>query len=146
MRRWELPEESGNCHRRMDAAGEGEINMLEPSNGYLFRATEAFLKNSHKFNGDLLGARGTIEPFMVRFYPVLQHYRPDIVGSCLALSFDDPPMGRSSQVHGFGLYMQAGDHLQDRDSQLGSYRDDGSYLALQAYDYFMGQQLRERSK
>jgi hypothetical protein len=34
--------------------------------------------------------------------------------------------------------MRAGNHPHDYESGLGSYRDDGSYLAILAYDYFTG--------
>jgi len=83
-------------------------------------------------------ALGVIEPFLDRFAPVLRHYLPDIVGECLALAYDNPELSRTSQQHGFGLYMRAGNHPADRDSRLGSYRDDGSYLAAGAADYLAG--------
>lgn len=118
--------------------------MNEPSDNYIGRVVEAFRDSSHRHRDDNPGhavlfeqSRELIEPFAVRFFPVLRHYIPEIVGQCLALSYDDPELGRRSQLHGFGSDMRAGDHPHDRDSQLGSYRDDGSYLALQAYDYFL---------
>lgn len=106
------------------------------TNNYVGRAAAAFLTTSQSFTGDLAGARGTIMPFLEQFFPVLRHYRAEVVGHCLALSHDDPALARTSELHGFGLYMCAGDHRHDRDSRLGSYHDDGSYLALQAHDYF----------
>ncbi len=121
--------------------------METPSDNYMDLVVEAFRDSSHRHrhdNGDhavvFSQSRELIEPFLMRFYPVLRHYLPDIVGQCLALSYDDPELGKRSQLHGFGLYMRAGNHPQARDSRLGSYRDDGSYLALQAYDYFTGVQ------
>lgn len=118
--------------------------MDTPSDNYLGRVVEAFLNTSHtfarrgEFPPNFDAGRRLLTDFVVRFYPVLRHYRPEIVGQCLALSYDDPDLGRSSQLHGFGMDMKAGDHPEDRESRLGSYRDDGSYLALQAYDFFAG--------
>ena len=119
--------------------------MDEPSDNYVGLVVETFRNGSHGHRDDngehavlFEQSRELIEPFITRFFPVLRHYLPDIVGQCLALSYDDPELGRTSQLHGFGLYMRAGDHPQDREARLGSYRDDGSYLALQAYDFFAG--------
>lgn len=109
------------------------------SDNYVGRTVEAFLASSHKHTGGGFSCgRSLIEPFVVRFYPVLRHYRPEIVGQCLALSYDAPGLARRSELHGFGMDMKAGDHPDDRESGLGSYRDDGSYLALQAHDFFAG--------
>ena len=117
--------------------------MNEPSDNYVGRAVEAFRDDSHRHRDDngehavlFEQSRELIEPFLTRFWPVLRHYLPEIVGQCLALSYDDPELGLKSQLHGFGLYMRAGDHMHDYDDRLGSYRDDGSYLSKQAYDYF----------
>lgn len=119
--------------------------MDAPSNNYVGQAVDAFRDASHRHrddNGDhavlFEQSLELLEPFLTRFYPLLQHYLPDMVGKCLAMAYDDPELSRSSQLHGFGLLMRAGDHPRDREGRLGSYRDDGSYLALMAYDYFGG--------
>lgn len=121
--------------------------MDAPSDNYVGRAVEAFRDASHRHRDDndphavlFEQSRELIEPFLIRFWSVLRHYLPEIVGQCLALSYDDPELGRNSELHGFGLYMRAGYHGHDQDGRLGSYRDDGSYLAFQAYDYFAGAQ------
>jgi hypothetical protein len=114
-------------------------NEMPP--GYLGRVVVAFRAASHRARREMRGlddCAQLIGAFVERFYPVLRHYRADIVGQCLALSYDDPELGKQSQLHGFGSDMKAGDHPHDYESQLGSYRDDGSYLALQAFDYFAG--------
>jgi hypothetical protein len=103
--------------------------------GPLERVADAFLKFSHTFAGSRPDAMDLWAPFLARFQPVLRHYRDYIIGECLALAYDDPELSRRSQLHGFGSYMLAGNHPQDRDGSLGSYRDDGSYLALECYDY-----------
>lgn len=119
--------------------------MDAPSNDYVAQAVEAFRDASYRHRSDngehavlFEQSQDLLEPFLTRFYPLLRHYLPEIVGQCLALSYDDPQLGRNSQLHGFGLYMRAGDHAQDRESAQGGFRDDGSYLALVAYDYFEG--------
>lgn len=116
--------------------------MEEPSLTYLVAATRAFVASCQQFDGDHVAAVLLLRPFLIKFYPVLRHYRPRIVGECLALSYDDPELGRFSEVRGFGMSMNAGDHRRDRDGGIGSYRDDGSYLAQQAYDYFAKVQQR----
>jgi hypothetical protein len=119
------------------------VTMDGPSDNYIGRAVEQFRRDSHRHRNDngehavlFLQSRELIEPFIRRFYPVLRHYHPESVGNCLALSYDDPELGLRSQMHGFGSDMRAGNHPHDYASELGSYRDDGSYLACQAYDYF----------
>lgn len=121
------------------------MTMDEPSDDYIARAVEQFRRDSHRHRDDngehavlLWQSRQLIEPFIRRHYPVLRHYHPESVGNCLALSYDDPELGRRSQMHGFGSDMRAGNHPHDYARGLGGYRDDGSYLALQAYDYFAG--------
>lgn len=112
--------------------------MDKPSDNYIGRTVEAFLASSHKHvGGGFSCGRNLIEAFIVRFYPVLRHYRPEIVGRCLATAYDAPELV-NSELHGFGMDMKAGDHPYERDSSLGSYRDDGCYLALQAHDFFAG--------
>ncbi len=110
----------------------------ELSNYYRAHVTQAFFATSHGFEGDRESAGAMLEPFLVRFWPVLRHYHAKVVGECLGLSYDAPELGRTSQLHGFGLMMRAGDHPQAYDGRLGSFRDDGSYLAAQAYDFFAG--------
>lgn len=109
------------------------LDEIDPS--VLQRTIRAFRKNCVKFPGDDRDAAVLWAPFLARFQPVLRHYLPDFVGECLALAYDDPEFSKRSQQIGFGGRMRAGDHPHDRDSSLGSYRDDGSYLALQCYDY-----------
>jgi hypothetical protein len=115
----------------------------EPSDYYVHATSHAFFNTSTSWPYSSDGpaayeaAHGWLRPFVVRFWPVLRHYRPEIVGRCLAYSYDHP--GRNiSATGGFGLHMAAGDHPQDRDSRLGSYRDDGAYLELQAADWLEG--------
>lgn len=114
------------------------MTMDQPSANYEANVTEAFATASHKHAGGYVDAWNLIGAFVVRFYPVLRHYRPEIVGQCLALSYDAPELGRSSELHGFGMDMKAGAHPGDRESGLGSFRDDGSYLAILAFDFFEG--------
>jgi len=112
--------------------------MDEPSANYEGRVVDSFMAASHKHTGGgYVCAWNLIGAFVVRFYPVLRHYRPEIVGQCLATAYDAPELV-NSELHGFGMDMKAGDHPHDRDSSLGSYRDDGCYLALQAHDFFAG--------
>ncbi len=125
--------------------GGRKWGIVSEESSYVYRAVGAFRHKSTRHlndNGEhavLLGqSRDLIQPFIIRFYPVLRHYSPEIVGQCLAVSYDDPDLALRSERHGFGLYMQAGDHPHDQESRLGSFRDDGSYLALVAHDYFAG--------
>jgi hypothetical protein len=135
---------AGCCHRRTESAGGSEHPLMENpySHSYCMATLGAFLTISTTFSapqGQVHDkALGVIEPFLDRFASVLRHYLPDIVGECLALAYDNPELSRTSQQHGFGLYMRAGSHPHDRDGRLGSYRDDGSYLALCADDYLAG--------
>jgi len=129
------------------STGESEnIPMDEPSNHYIGRVVEQFRSSSHRHKGDngdhavlFEQSQELIEPFIRRFFPVLRHYHPESVGQCLALSYDDPELGWRSESHGFGLSMRAGNHPYDYEGPLGSYRDDGTYLAFQAHDFFQDQ-------
>lgn len=128
------------------APEEASSKLMEtPSDNYIGHAVEAFRDASHRHRDDngehavlFEQSRELLEPFLTRFYPVLRHYRPEIVGQCLALSYDDPQLGRTSQLHGFGMDMKAGLHPQDMEGAQGSFRDDGSYLAILAFDFFEG--------
>jgi broad specificity phosphatase PhoE len=107
---------------------------------YDLEAIEAFRAHCHQLdtrtdaNQPNIGE--TVVAFLDRFRPVLRHYRAEIVGQCLATAVDTPTASSRGTV-GFGVLMAAGNHREDRESQLGSYRDDGCYLAILANDWFI---------